>query len=353
MLDGSARQVQLAREDLDTLRLGYAQHVYRQQGATVERSVIVTGGWQTSKETAYVEASRARAGTDWFLARDELGDRRTGRHPRQTPRRRHAPQPRPNTIPRPPRTARSGLGTRTRPQATPLTEPRAVPHPPTARSRPHTRPGDRSRALSSVRDKVRTDHAHRRSSVSIRESRDMTPSDDDFAFVARLSAELQEEMLDDSADVWMASPFAWIREQPSARKGAIAVAILRTWATDSGLTTTRAKNSDHDLIIEELKIEVKLSTLWANGDFRFQQLRDQDYEHVCLLGLEPQAVRLWIVPKTVVLDHARGQHTGESGRDTAWLNFKAASPPSWLNSYGSTLSAARRYLEETSRERRS
>jgi excisionase family DNA binding protein len=72
-LDGSDRQVRLAGEDLESLRLGYAKHVYRQQGATVERSVIVTGGWQTSKETAYVEASRARQGTEWFLARDELG----------------------------------------------------------------------------------------------------------------------------------------------------------------------------------------------------------------------------------------------------------------------------------------
>jgi hypothetical protein len=35
--------------------------------------VIVTGGWQTSKESAYVEASRARHGSEWFLARDELG----------------------------------------------------------------------------------------------------------------------------------------------------------------------------------------------------------------------------------------------------------------------------------------
>ncbi len=33
----------------------------------------MTGGWQTSKETAYVQASRAREGTEWFLARDELG----------------------------------------------------------------------------------------------------------------------------------------------------------------------------------------------------------------------------------------------------------------------------------------
>jgi conjugative relaxase-like TrwC/TraI family protein len=72
-LDGSHRRVQLAGDDLEALRLAYAQHVYRQQGATVDRSVVLTGGWQTSKETAYVEATRARHGTDWFIARDDLG----------------------------------------------------------------------------------------------------------------------------------------------------------------------------------------------------------------------------------------------------------------------------------------
>jgi conjugative relaxase-like TrwC/TraI family protein len=71
-IDGSDRSVHLAQTDLDSIRLAYAQHVYRQQGATVERSVVLTGGWQTSKETAYVEATRARHGTEWFLARDEL-----------------------------------------------------------------------------------------------------------------------------------------------------------------------------------------------------------------------------------------------------------------------------------------
>jgi conjugative relaxase-like TrwC/TraI family protein len=73
LLDGSHREVPLAGQDLESLRLAYTQHVYRQQGATVERSVVVAGGWQTSKESAYVQASRARHGTEWFLARDELG----------------------------------------------------------------------------------------------------------------------------------------------------------------------------------------------------------------------------------------------------------------------------------------
>jgi ATP-dependent exoDNAse (exonuclease V) alpha subunit len=73
-LDGSDRRLQLARRDAESLRLAYAQHVYRQQGATVDRAVMLTGGWQTSKETAYVQATRARHGTDWYLARDQLGE---------------------------------------------------------------------------------------------------------------------------------------------------------------------------------------------------------------------------------------------------------------------------------------
>jgi hypothetical protein len=71
-LDISERQVTMAGEDLESLRLGYAQHIHGQQGATVDRTVVVTGGWQTSREGSYVEASRARHGTEWFVNRDEL-----------------------------------------------------------------------------------------------------------------------------------------------------------------------------------------------------------------------------------------------------------------------------------------
>lgn len=68
-----AREVTVSGDDLENVRLSYAQHVYRQQGATVDRSVVVTGGWQTSQEGAYVQASRAREGTDWHVAREDLG----------------------------------------------------------------------------------------------------------------------------------------------------------------------------------------------------------------------------------------------------------------------------------------
>ncbi|MBA3809114.1 MAG: relaxase domain-containing protein [Solirubrobacterales bacterium] len=73
VLTDGAREVTLAGEDLSSVRLSYAQHLYRQQGATVDRAVVVTGGWQTSQEGAYVQASRARHGTDWHVAREDLG----------------------------------------------------------------------------------------------------------------------------------------------------------------------------------------------------------------------------------------------------------------------------------------
>jgi ATP-dependent exoDNAse (exonuclease V) alpha subunit len=71
--DRTGEQRVLAGEDLAAVRLGYAQHIYRMQGATVDRAIVVTGGWQASQEPAYVEASRARHGADWYINRQELG----------------------------------------------------------------------------------------------------------------------------------------------------------------------------------------------------------------------------------------------------------------------------------------
>jgi conjugative relaxase-like TrwC/TraI family protein len=71
--DVTGRTRHIASDELRIVRLAYAQHIHRAQGATVEHALIVTGGWQTSRETAYVQATRARGTTTWFVNRDELG----------------------------------------------------------------------------------------------------------------------------------------------------------------------------------------------------------------------------------------------------------------------------------------
>ena len=126
----------LAGEDLGRLRLGYAQHIHRAQGATVTRTVVVTGGWQTSKEPAYVEASRARRGTDWFVSREDLGAEGQDCRPHRPAGGAHAQEQRTDAIACPPRAGRPRLRTSLR------DDDHAQPQPPTrnrSRHQPHHR----------------------------------------------------------------------------------------------------------------------------------------------------------------------------------------------------------------------
>lgn len=168
----------------------------------------------------------------------------------------------------------------------------------------------------------------------------------DLALFTRLSAEVQLGFEDVAAHVWEASPFGWIRKEPSRRKGAIGESLVQDWARHQGIAVERARSSGHDCMLDGVAVEVKLSLLWRGGEFAFQQIRDQDYAVACLLGLEAQRVHLWAVPKDVLRDHSTGQHTGAAAQDTKWLRFLANDPPAWLAPYGDSLREARAALEE-------
>lgn len=68
------RQVHIDTREFQSLKLAYAQHVYKAQGLTCERALVLTGGWQTDRERAYVALSRARQQTDIHLARTDIGE---------------------------------------------------------------------------------------------------------------------------------------------------------------------------------------------------------------------------------------------------------------------------------------
>ena len=100
------RDINVSTREFDGLRLAYAQHVYKAQGLTADRSLVLTGGWQTDRETAYVALTRAREQTDIYTSRDDLGhagidtdaDQAASRSvpPRATPRKRASPENKPS-----------------------------------------------------------------------------------------------------------------------------------------------------------------------------------------------------------------------------------------------------------------
>jgi ATP-dependent exoDNAse (exonuclease V) alpha subunit len=69
-----SREVNVNASEFKDIRLGYAQHVYKAQGLTVERSHVLIGGWQTDRERAYVALSRSKEQTDIYTSREDLGN---------------------------------------------------------------------------------------------------------------------------------------------------------------------------------------------------------------------------------------------------------------------------------------
>jgi conjugative relaxase-like TrwC/TraI family protein len=68
------REIDVDTSQFSGLSLGYAVHAYKAQGLTVEHASILTGGWQTDRESAYVSLTRAREQTDIYITRDDLGE---------------------------------------------------------------------------------------------------------------------------------------------------------------------------------------------------------------------------------------------------------------------------------------
>ena len=96
-------------------------------------------------------------------------------------------------------------------------------------------------------------------------------------------------------------------------------------------------------------MEIKFSTLWETGIYKFQQIRDQNYSYVFALGVSPFDAHAWILPKSVLAARPPGlrrQHGGARGRDTDWLRVTAGHEHEWMKPYGGTLAEVREILSE-------
>lgn len=167
--------------------------------------------------------------------------------------------------------------------------------------------------------------------------------DPEVRILAGLSQALETEFRSES-DEWTGSPFAWIKTRPSRQVGMIGEKLVAGWLAARGFNVTRSGDNDADRVVEGHRVEIKFSTLWANGGYKFQQLRDQRYDLAICLGVSPFNAHCWVIPKQDIIRLWRvehkiaSQHGGEQGADTAWIAVPVDSPPAWLQQYGGTLS---------------
>jgi hypothetical protein len=166
-----------------------------------------------------------------------------------------------------------------------------------------------------------------------------------------ISSILESQYIDED-DPWGKSPFGWIKKRPSRQIGAIGERFVDTWLSMNGCHVSRGGDSQADRSISGIRVEIKFSTIWKDGAYRFQQIRDQDYSHIVCLGLSPLDAHCWVVPKAEIMrlwkieKIIESQHGGNHGTDTAWVRVDPLKIPAWIEPFGGSLESAIRILRK-------
>lgn len=181
-----------------------------------------------------------------------------------------------------------------------------------------------------------------------------TITDPDVLILASCAATLQADYAGEDKE-WAGSPFAWIKTRPSRQIGVIGEKLVAGWLATKGFDVVRSPDSQADRIINGERAEVKFSTLWKGGFYKFQQLRDQKYKFAVCLGVSPFNAHCWVIPKTIIMKQwgagngLESQHGGQAGNDTAWLSVTPGREPAWLRACGGPLADAAKFIARITR----
>lgn len=178
----------------------------------------------------------------------------------------------------------------------------------------------------------------------------MSDKNPEFELIATAANFIRPEFEKNSSN-WLESPFAWVLGLPSGSKGKLGKRLVYQWCALKGLSIDGSPDSEADMLVNGHRVEIKFSTLWENGIYKFQQIRDQNYEYAVCLGISPFDAHCWVVSKKILKKHVighLGQHTGSAGRETAWFAVNPNSPPDWLSPCGGTLDQAYKVLKSLS-----
>lgn len=175
--------------------------------------------------------------------------------------------------------------------------------------------------------------------------------DPEVEILATYSQVLQSDYEESDDASWRGSPFNWIRARPSRQRGTIGEKMVAGYLACKGFDVTRSPDTEADRIVAGCRAEIKMSTLWKSGLYKFQQLRDQDYKFAVCLGISPFDAHCWVLPKREIIERWRvgdipSQHGGAEGNDTAWLSVNPSEAPEWLHEWGGRLSDAVRLVAE-------
>jgi site-specific DNA-methyltransferase (adenine-specific) len=177
------------------------------------------------------------------------------------------------------------------------------------------------------------------------------PINSDFIMLAASASHLRDELQGESEEtdnLWKNSPFGWVLQLSAAKKGKLARQLVYIWCQRRGLSVGYTRGSN-PLMVNERQIAIKMSTLWADGKYKFQQIRDKGYDYVVCLGISPFELHCWIFEREYAIKNATPQHKSATGAEY-WIAINPNKIDDWAKKCGGTLDQAYLVLKELKRK---
>ena len=146
----------------------------------------------------------------------------------------------------------------------------------------------------------------------------------DFEMLASLAMYIRND-LEEQNEVWEGSPFGWVTQLPAAKKGKLGRNLIASWCVAKGLTISYPNDKKANLIINNYRIATKFSTLWSEGNYTFQQIRNDGYDYLICLGISPTEAHCWIFNRDYIIEKAKPQHIGSD----FFFSINPENPPEW------------------------
>jgi hypothetical protein len=130
-------------------------------------------------------------------------------------------------------------------------------------------------------------------------------------------------------------PFDWLLTLANTQKGEAGLIMVRELAKTFGYVIAGAALTQ-SFTLKEYVVKVKLCLQWKDGKIVFEQIEDDSYTHLAMLGLEPATGWLWISTKADALTNSDAQHK----KPSRWVGFKPTKQPAWLVARGGSIANA-------------
>jgi len=106
-------------------------------------------------------------------------------------------------------------------------------------------------------------------------------------------------------DYYHGSVFQPLKQLSSKKKGKYFEKIFEEYCVSKGKKVEKPKNSDHDRIVDGLKVEIKGSFMWDKGThFRWQQIRPaQDYDVMVFVAVYHSSICFFYADKDTIKKH--------------------------------------------------